>query len=188
MSLSHVMCDIETLGTGRDAAIVSIGAVRFNPYENIPGSVIEFHARIDLAKSKDIGVIDASTVEWWLKQDKAAQDALTSGDRETLSAALTRFCQWMSHVPVEGFWSNGPMFDERIIRDAYERTGSKGFSSIVTYRASRCMRTICDLGRTLLASKLPKEEFTGVRHDALADAVYQAKVVTTIIQALKVQP
>jgi len=51
----------------------------------------------------------------------------------------------------------------------------------------RDVRTIVDLGRALLGFD-PKKDmpFTGERHNALDDAIHQAKYVSAIYQALAV--
>ena len=70
----HIMVDIETFGTGRDAAIASIGACEFDLEGKIGRT---FSAVVDLGASKSPGVLNAATVYWWLQQEeKAARTAL----------------------------------------------------------------------------------------------------------------
>jgi len=69
----HLMVDLETLATTPNAAILTIGAVTFNPngYEIYN----EFYARIDTESIETLDTyIDEGTVRWWADQDKAAQD------------------------------------------------------------------------------------------------------------------
>ena len=80
-----------------------------------------FHRLIDLSKSKHAGVIDAATVDWWMMQSEAARKALFGQPKETyqtLGVALTEFVAWCKAMQVEQVWSNGPLFDERIVREA----------------------------------------------------------------------
>jgi hypothetical protein len=84
-----IMLDLETFGTGTNAAVVSIGACAFNIETGEVNDVDVFHARIDLSKSRSPGVIDASTVEWWMRQNEEARMELLSGMRFTLEDALT---------------------------------------------------------------------------------------------------
>ena len=83
-------------------------------------------------------------------------------------------------------WGNGAGFDNVILRSAYVACGL-----IVPWKHwnDRDVRTIVDLGRTLLGFN-PKKEmpFEGVRHCALDDAKHQARYVSAIIQQLAGKP
>lgn len=180
----HIMVDIETLGMGRDAAIATIGACDFD----IEGNIVKtFYATVDLENSRHPGVLNASTIYWWLKQEKAAQMAMVPGhDFDPidppldLGNALRNFASFLrgEYVDdkVEGFWSNGPTFDEMILRDAYARYE---MDFPVSFRASRCCRTIF-AQRPQAMDTLPRE---GVHHNALDDAIYQARGVADILRA-----
>ena len=66
----QVMIDIETLSTKNNAAILSIGAVKFN----IKSGVIDtYYQNIDASTAKKFNRdIDKSTLEWWSKQNPEA--------------------------------------------------------------------------------------------------------------------
>ena len=67
------MIDIETLATSSDAALVSIAAVRFDLATGIIGDSI--YIKIDKQSCLDYGlVVDADTVDWWMRQSKEAQE------------------------------------------------------------------------------------------------------------------
>lgn len=168
--MKHIMLDIETLGTGRDAAIVSIGACRFDPTTGEIGAT--FHKKIKFDNA--IGSIDAKTVLWWFEQEDEARKALLEGTRYDIDYALSEFRKFCGDSELEGLWSNGPTFDEMIMRDAYARRNQYW---PVSFRTSRCVRTLSMLGRDL-GIEYPK--FEGVKHDALADAIAQAKFVSKI--------
>ena len=72
MTIQHIMLDLETMGTGPNAAITAIGAVKFDPDK---GEIVEtFYFKVNLESSvKQGGVIDASTVIWWLGQNEEAR-------------------------------------------------------------------------------------------------------------------
>jgi hypothetical protein len=186
--MNNFMVDIETLGNGHNGAIVSIGIVQFDPHSALFGD--EFYVRIDLTKSgKQAGVIDPSTVEWWLQQSDAARAELTSGEREPLHRALVMMGAWLQSRGVtpdnerSRLWAKPPMFDERLLRDAYERCD---LTFPFHWRASRDMRTLVDVGRTLGIE--PREEsgnIPGVPHNALYDATRQAHIVTAIYQGMR---
>ena len=79
-------------------------------------------------------------------------------------------------------WGNGAGFDNVIMRSAYQATN---LVEPWLHWNDRDVRTIVDLGRTLLGFD-PKKElpFEGVRHSALADAKHQARYVSAIYQRL----
>ena len=74
-----VMIDLETMGVNTKAAIVAIGAVGMDVINNkvIPGS--EFYCIVDLESSvQNEGIMDASTVLWWLSQSDFARSTTLS--------------------------------------------------------------------------------------------------------------
>lgn len=188
MSEVHVMLDLETFGIGRDAAIVSIGACRFDPDTGESSS--RYHLKIDLAGSKHLGRLDPSTVEWWLKQSDAARAELLEGNRVELGQALADFKTWLLIQTKEAeptyrtalrLWSNGPTFDEVILADAYARYGMQ---VPWHFKASRCCRTILDVAKRFApALKLPKP--TGTKHNALVDAESQALGIAACLRAIR---
>lgn len=199
MDLKHVMLDIETLGTGTNAAIVSIGALTFDP---MLGQVMDprdtraFHVLIDLEHSKQGGVIDAGTVKWWMQQSPEARNALFGQDPkayDTLGVALAKFAQWAQGTTQ--LWSNGPLFDERIMREAFTRNQNDNFPH--SYRASRCFRTIAqlvedrgnDLKKLHAAMKVEVGDKLGlVAHRAIDDCYSQAYAVCRFYQILGLAP
>ena len=62
---TSVMLDLETLGTRPDCVILTLGAIKFDPFsEKEPGPGIHFRLDIEdqLAKGR---TVDDSTIEWW---------------------------------------------------------------------------------------------------------------------------
>lgn len=181
-----IMLDIETFGTGTNAAIVSIGAVAFNPDTGeLSAPEDRFHVRINLGKSENVGVVDARTVEWWLGQSEEARKALVQEPRDTLYNALVRFSGYVGrfanpHDDTVSLWSLPPTFDERIMREAFERNGL-GFP--LHYRCSADMRTVFKIAKRLgIEVNVPRE---GTHHDALDDACHQARTVCAAFAALR---
>jgi len=109
----RVMVDIETVGLERGAAIVSIGAVRFDT-----GGLEEtFERSVSLSSCQDAGLtIDAETVEWWQKQDDGAQEQLVGG--VSLTSALQAFSEW--YRGADEIWANSPTFDCELLEAAYD--------------------------------------------------------------------
>lgn len=195
----HCMVDIETLGTGRDAAIKSIGATIFKPEHGwiadpaIDGAHTQFYQVVDLEHSDNPGVIDPATVAWWMTQNQEARDSLFSKEVQQaarpLEYVLSDFLQWFRESGAKTFWSNGPMFDERIIREACERNGFDDKTAI-SFRASRCFRTIKDLAEATGAdlrkahTALKASNPQLLKHKALDDAIAQAMGVCEFYKIL----
>lgn len=166
--MTSIMLNLETLGCGHDAAIATVGACTFDLEGHIRDT---FYEVVDLTKSKSPGVVDASTIYWWLTQQRGAQlDLVTGGN--ALGEVLRRFTFWVGTVKGKFLWSNGPTFDERILRDAYDRYEMR---CPIAFRNSRCCRTIF-----AQAKKSERLEREGTHHNALDDAVYQAKCIAQI--------
>jgi hypothetical protein len=192
---TDIMLDIETLGTGTNAAIIQIGAVAFyadgpNPalFTNSPELLLAdrqgFRVNVDLGKSRHPGVINASTVEWWLGQSDEARASVTKAEgRVELGTALQMFASWVEWVgngrSNVRLWSNGPTFDEMIVRQAFERYGLD-LNDTISFRGSRCCRTMFEVARGLgwnpkEAARMAPDDI--VKHDGLSDAVFQARSV-----------
>lgn len=185
------MLDIETLGTGPNAAIVAIGVCAFDPAQGeLEIENGTFYQCVDLELSAHPGVMDPATVIWWLGQSDAARKEITTKEGQVpLEVALSNLTTWLQKrgVNTEDYddkfklWSKPPMFDERILREAYTR---HGYAFPFHRRAGRDMRTLVDLARSLGCYREDREAFQGEKHNALDDACHQARVVCDIFQAM----
>ena len=74
-----VMLDLETLGTRPDCVILTLGAVKFNPYTaDMPGPGLYLRPDVDEQISRGREVQE-ETVEWWLKQAEDVREEALSG-------------------------------------------------------------------------------------------------------------
>lgn len=182
--MNNIMLDLETMGKGSNAAIVSIGAVFFNPLTGELGE--QFYERIWLESAAKYGELDASTVVWWLGQSDEARFEINHDQSLSLPDALSAFSEFVEkNVPLFSatrIWGNGCTFDNVILSNAYKQLKlQKPWS----YAGDMDVRTIVELGRKLLNFD-PKKDmpFEGEKHNALADAIHQAKYVSAIYQKL----
>jgi exodeoxyribonuclease VIII len=171
--MTHVMVDCETLGLRAGSVVLSIGATIFLEDDKEAGGRT-FYQNVDVLSSILYGLtIDVSTVDWWRKQSPEARAALTERPAVPLGAALATFSEWWGLVGGDRVWANGPLADVVWLEHAY---AAVGVTPPWTYRQVRDYRTVVDLmdpdGIVRQAVGL-----TGAAHDALADAVYQARVV-----------
>ncbi|EFS9438670.1 exonuclease, partial [Escherichia coli] len=175
----HLMIDLETMGKNPDAPIISIGAIFFDPQTGDMGP--EFSKTIDLDTAG--GVIDRDVIKWWLKQSREAQSAIMT-DEIPLDDALLQLREFIDENSGEFFvqvWGNGANFDNTILRRSYER---QGIPCPWRYCNDRDVRTIVELGKAVDFDARTAIPFEGERHNALDDARYQAKYVSTIWQKL----
>lgn len=156
------MLDLETMGTGYNAAICSIGAVKFSLDKGI---VDEFYCTINAKDCVANGlVVEEATVNWWLKQPREVMAALTK-DTKSLKDGLALFSKWFGTKSLDT-WGNGATFDNVIIQSAYEAVGIR---RPWKYWNDRCFRTIKNI------IVVDEETREGTYHNALDDAKHQAK-------------
>jgi exodeoxyribonuclease VIII len=171
--MSDIMLDLETMGTGPDAAIVAIGAVEFSDYERRGD---HFYALIDLASSVAAGgIMDPSTVRWWMQQSDHARADITGKNPLNIYMALRRFAEFAaSHGSEVRIWGNGAAFDNVILRQAYIRAG---IEPPWKYSNDRCYRTVAATRKDIPIIR------TGTHHNALDDAISQARHIHAILRA-----
>jgi len=171
LNAKHVMLDLETMGSGADAAIIAIGAVLFFFAEK---KVIDrFYQLIDLRSAVEMdGVIDPSTVMWWLEQSESARLEVAKGDNLHINAALQEFANWFYGIDVERVgdirvWGNGSDFDNVILSSALKRSG---YRQPWSFYRNRCYRTM----KGLFAAVKIDQFRIGTHHNAVNDAESQA--------------
>lgn len=169
--MNQVMVDLETMGTASNAAIIAIGAVRFDPEEQkITDS---FYEVIDLQSCIDMGLeIEASTVMWWMQQSKDARKEFNCQGRP-ISVALFNFRNWLGEDAV--VWGNGAAFDNVILANAYKKYGAE---QPWKFWNDRCYRTVKNL--------YPNVPFyrNGTYHRAVDDAESQALHLMKILKEI----
>ncbi|HFN0431949.1 TPA: 3'-5' exoribonuclease [Klebsiella pneumoniae] len=181
----HVMVDLETMGKKHNAPIVAIGAVVFDP---ATGSIGEsFYKVVCLESSVNWGaVIDPSTVIWWLKQSSEARSAIVNDDAIPLLDALLQFREFVSDNVAGGIkkaqvWGNGASFDNSILRSSYDCIAE---DYPWEYWNDRDVRTMVEIGQAISFDPKTTIPFEGSRHNALADAIHQARYVSAIWQRI----
>lgn len=171
--MNNIMLDLETLGNRETAAILSIGAVRFDWGQNKTGS--EFYTLVDVEDCTRYGLtMDVSTIKWWMLQSDAAR-AIFNNRAPLLREALAEFTRFVNEIPGSVIWGNGATFDNMIIRNAYRQ------SAMVipwSYRDDLCYRTL----RRICPIKYNEPK---VPHNALEDARAQALTAIAIMRKLE---
>ena len=173
--MKHIMLDLETLGTVASAAIMSIGACRF---DLATGAVDDsgFYASISIESNLDYGRrIQEDTLLWWLKQEVAAQNVFHES-KEHLVTALGLLSEFIGNNDYT-VWSNGADFDIPMLAHAYNQVQ---LEMPWKFWNSRCFRTY----KNLPGAKDIRAPALGVKHNALSDAYQQAQTVCAIHAAL----
>ena len=170
--MQHVMVDIETLSTEPDAPIISIGAVKFDPNSFTIGET--FYCPISISSNFEIGrKASASTLEWWMgKDNRTALDQYLEAEKEPLWTALDGFATWFGTESLPT-WGNGATFDNVILSEAFKACS---IPRPWSHRHDRCYRTLCALKPDM---EIRRE---GTYHNALDDAITQAKHMQRIVQ------
>lgn len=168
----HLMIDLETLGVGNKAIVSAIGAVLFDLDTGLVVDkfyrVVEYQDQVLKGRK-----VDSSTIMWWFKQTKEAQEIYTIPDRMDTSEVLTEFNTFLNNnVPdlkALKVWGNGPSFDLTILESLltdFDREIPWSFRNI------RCLRTFKDF--VYSGKDLPR---VGVHHNAIDDCLTQMNVV-----------
>lgn len=173
------MVDIETLSVHPDAAVLSTGAVAFDPVIGL--APVSFESTLDRAQQKGRR-IDSDTVAWWIRQaeeNPGAAQVFNERRLEPVERSLKRLTEYYNHWCTEdsGVWANGPDFDLVILRSLYE---DHNLSPPWTHRQHRCYRTLRGFAQEAgLDINIPPNMH---QHNALSDANYQARFT---IEAMK---
>lgn len=176
--MQDVMLDLETLGTAPGSAILSVGAVALDPETGELGP--QFHEKVKLASATAAGLtVDADTIVWWMGQSEEARRAVFF-DPQTLPLydVLQMFSNWLSRLDQDEVrvWGNGAAFDNVLLREAYAKLG---LPAPWKHWNDRCYRTLKNLRPDVKLTRL------GTHHDALDDAVSQARHACQIFAALR---
>lgn len=166
-----IMIDIETLGTGPDACIITIAAQVFDPLQRTHdwASSRWFYARIDPESQHDRR-IQEDTLAWWGLQPQHIQDeAFGDHPRVPLMQALKDLGKMIWHS--NRFWANGPTFDANILEHAYKQAG---INLPWKYYIVRDTRTVYSLW-----PDLPKPPAT---HNALEDCRRQIEMLWSTLE------
>ncbi len=176
--LPHAMIDFETLNTKNRPAVLSLGAVRFNPFTK-EDPFDPFYIRFEIDHQFELGrTYSEDTIAWWERQDPDIRaEAMDPGeDRVTIEEGVKKFHKWYWNK-CEGIWGNGAIFDVAILEDLYDMVGQ---TYSWQYYHVRCARTVFNQGID------PKRTGNDL-HNALADAYDQALGIQNVYAELGIE-
>jgi hypothetical protein len=169
---SHLMIDIEGLGTGPDAAILTIAAQSFDPfgtgYHNR-----HYYSRITLESQENRRIQD-DTLAWWATQPEAQAEAFAEDNRVPLDQALDELYRlaWQHDY----IWAQGPTYDINILEHAYK---SYGKTQPWKFYRIRDSRTVLSLW--------PERPVPPTSHHALEDTRKQIDILQQTLKHLNVK-
>jgi hypothetical protein len=167
------MIDLETLDVTPTATVLSLGAVKFDPFSDTePHS--ELYLKISIDDQDHLGrTTSDKTIEWWSQQDPAVmEEAFDQTDAVTVEEALRQLNKWC--VGVDEIWAQGYGFDITMLEDMYRSIGKP-----IPWQFWQISdaRTI-----TKRMPRDPRKDMQTNLHNALADAYFQAKSVQIIFK------
>lgn len=174
---TDIMIDLETLDVLPTATVLTIGAVKFDPntISKTKDDCEQLYLRIDLDSCDSLGLtVSQSTIDWWSKQSKEAQEEAFSADnRVDIKDAmheLYNFCWGAKRV-----WSHGSGFDLVICEHIFAR-----LEKLCPWNFWQCRdtRTLYDLG-------IDPNRPPVLKHHALEDAWNQAVGVQNVLHSLR---
>lgn len=174
--MTHIMLDLETLGTKPGCVIASVGACAFDMDGVEPNGYRSFYNKVDIRSSLSrMLTIDAGTVAWWMAQSAEAREIFNSSECLSLEQTLYDFVDWCSlaNEPEKVPNDRGP-----ILQEAYDRWGNHHGDFIPRYHGTPWKFYNVRDTRTLYAlAEVSPDRVKGTHHNALDDAKAQALAV-----------
>jgi DNA polymerase III epsilon subunit-like protein len=174
---TDVMIDLETLDVLPSATILTIGAIKFDPFgDDVREKTCEkFYVKVDIDSCDRLGLTTSQdTIQWWSQQSEAAQnEAFSTKDRIPVHEAINKlykFCWGAKRV-----WSHGAGFDIIILEHVFAKLNKKVPWSFWEVRDTR---TLFDIG-------VDPERPPVLAHHALEDAWNQAVGVQNVLRTLR---
>jgi hypothetical protein len=177
--MTHIMLDIETLGTKPGCAIASIGACVFSQQ----GVGDTFYRIVNISAGANghptWPSFDSKTISWWMQQSDEARSIFNSTEARHIVEVLHDLCEWCCKHGEPGIylWCHGAPFDAPIVEAAYDALWA-GDNIPWKFWNIRDTRTLYDI------SGVKPDRLSGTHHNALDDAKAQAEAVIAGYAAL----
>ena len=174
---TDIMIDMETLDVLPSATILTIGAVKFDPFgdELKEPKMEKFYVKVDIDSCDRLGcTVSPATLDWWSNQEQAAQDEAFSPDGRIdivdAMSQLYKFCWGAKRV-----WSHGAGFDVIICEHLFRKMEK---AIPWSFWEVRDTRTLFDIG-------INPHRPPVLKHHALEDAWNQAVGVQNVYKTLR---
>lgn len=176
--VSDLMIDLETLGKGPDAVVISVGACFFNiSTAQILGT---FYMACTVDDQLEMGrKVDGSTIKFWMTQEGASKKVFHE-QAKPFKDVMTIFSKWVldtTTISKVKAWGNGSIFDISIMESMFEMCKVK---TPWMYNGVMDLRTF----KRFVAGGAQVEKL-GTNHNALDDAISQAAYVIKHVPRVK---
>lgn len=170
---TDVMLDLETLATDPNCVILTLGAVKFDPFAENESYSRGLYIRFEVDEQIALGrTVSEDTLSWWAQQSNdVREEALGDADRTAVNQALDELNRFL--VGHDRVWAQGPVFDIVILENLFRQLGRPCPWQYYSIRDSRTL--LKALGDNRQAGREQA-------HNALADCVYQAEAVRAAVK------
>jgi len=178
---THGMIDLETLGVEPDSVVMTLGAIKFDPFsDSEPHSPLYVRGDVEEQTEQFTRTIDDNTLAWWSKQPEEIQAEAFGehADRTLVQEMLRALNKWC--VGLDYIWCQGPTFDFVILQHLYKQAEKPAPWHYWQIRDSRTLFA--------MMPKDPRKDIQKSLHNALADCYYQAKCVQYSYKHFGVKP
>jgi hypothetical protein len=172
------MIDLETLDTRPSSTILTLGAVKFNPFTfDEPHS--ELYIKLDLDEQDQLGRSTSDdTIAWWGRQDpKIQEEAFSEDGRSSIASLTSQLNKYILNADV--IWAHSYGFDMTILEDLYRQFKTPIPWNFWQIRDSRTLFELLPVD--------PRKSMQTDLHNALADAYFQAKSVQVAYSQLGIK-
>lgn len=172
---THLMLDLETLGTRPGAVILAAAFVRFSDEAHVT-------LNLDIQEQQALGLeIDHATRIWWGEQEAKHPGAWAAAtcNAVPVTTALAHFAMWINWAAGGGdalIWCHGATFDAPLLGELYRRAG---IACPWQFWNVRDTRTLYDL-----AGVNNKDYAVPPPHIALNDAIGQTRAANAALAVL----
>lgn len=185
-----VMVDIESMDmNGEDGTIIQLSAVKF---DLMSGNIrSEFNMYVDIDKQEMVA--GSNSIRWWLETPQKVgvlKEILRKG-KTSEKEVIQQFNNWLVNDGKSKdnvyLWGNGILDDNRVLRNKFSKYNLK---SNINYNNHRDVRTLVDI----VSEKTGMSQYNifgesmdskKVSHNALNDAKFQARLVSSCYRKLK---
>jgi len=165
------MLDIETLSTRPDAVVLTLGAVKFDPWSNEVDTDSGLYIRCNVDEQISLGRhVQEETLTWWGKQaEDVREEALGDHNRVNVHDTLDQINRFI--VGSNNIWCQGPAFDIVILENLYRQVDRPAPWQFWQIRDSRTLFGV---------HGDPRDKGAKGAHNALIDCYYQAQAVQQV--------
>ena len=179
-NFTDLSIDLETLGTKAGCVITQIGLTAFDAEADDNYNTVSTLIHVDPQSALDFGMhVSWSTIAWWLQQNETARVGMATAKGHRLDNAVNDTTEFVKTNCADRVrvWGNGATFDVTLLEAAYD---------LIKWPVPWQFRDVRDI-RTIYGLKPCaniERPLATVEHDAMADAIAQAKLVQLCIREI----